>query len=363
MAEGTDHSIKEMLDAAAASIKRGDIATGHASLVSVLQREPENVSAWLWMSRCFQDRENKLRCFRKVLEIDPDNSHAIEGIRVFSFLSQGKGRKSSASTKWLGLGIGGAVLFVLIGTLSAYAFGLVQLPGAMPATSMAISTDINAAEDEVIGEPESEANNSSNASVSSTQAGQGQQGDVVQTATPIPSTLAPSSPTPEPPTPTPTAIPPTATNIPPTSTDVPPTDVPPTDIPPTDVPPTATNIPPTATLVWVPSSTPSPPFVSCSVDPAVIPAFAMHNIRIEITCQVSFGGQPMNATMEVYGPPEVPLPGHEYSCSSGTWNGIASCSIDAVRLGPGHTHIVQVLITDVQDGRPDVLTQTSYSAA
>jgi len=357
VAAGTDHSIKEMLDAAAASIKRGNIASGKASLISVLEREPDNVSAWLWMSRCFQDRENKLRCFRKVLEIDPNNSHAIEGIRLFSFSSHTNRRKSSASLKWLGLGIGGAVLFVLVGSLSAYAFGLVQLPSAMPAVPLAISTEINVAKDETIGETESEESNSLDADPSSTKEGLVQQQDVAPTTTPVPPTLAPSTPTSEPPAPTPTTIPPTTTNIPPTAT----------GIPPTDIPPTPTNIPPTPTPWWTPSPTPGPfpGFVSCSVDPPVVPALATHNIYLDITCQVSLGGQPIQFTMWANGAPEGNS-GGKWSCEAGSGSpdpGIADCSIAAVRLGPGHTKIVTVVIFDLPNGWPDVNTQTSYNGA
>jgi len=88
MTQNTEPTIKEILDSAAAAIKHGDIASGKASLARVLHMEPDNVWAWLWMSRCFQDREKKLQCFKKVLEIDPKNKHALEGIRTYSLHKQ-----------------------------------------------------------------------------------------------------------------------------------------------------------------------------------------------------------------------------------------------------------------------------------
>jgi len=88
MIQNDEPTIKENLDLAAEAIKRGDIESGKVRLALVLQREPNNVLAWLWMSRCFQDRENKIRCLRKILEIDPNNKHALEGIRAISLLEQ-----------------------------------------------------------------------------------------------------------------------------------------------------------------------------------------------------------------------------------------------------------------------------------
>lgn len=71
MAQNLESSIREALDSAASSIKRGEIARGREGLEWVLRKEPENVLALLWMSRCVQGRDKKLECFRKVLELDP----------------------------------------------------------------------------------------------------------------------------------------------------------------------------------------------------------------------------------------------------------------------------------------------------
>lgn len=76
-------AIKETLDDAASAIKRGDIETGKTGLRWVFEREPDNVLAWLWMSRCTENADEKLECFNRVLAIDPNNKHALEGIRKF----------------------------------------------------------------------------------------------------------------------------------------------------------------------------------------------------------------------------------------------------------------------------------------
>jgi hypothetical protein len=47
----------------------------------VLEREPDNALAWLWMTKCVDSREEQIDCFRRVLAIDPSNRHAHEGLR------------------------------------------------------------------------------------------------------------------------------------------------------------------------------------------------------------------------------------------------------------------------------------------
>ena len=77
-------SAREVLDSAANAIKRGDIALGKEGLLQVLHEEPDNVLAWLWMSRCVQGTDAKLKCFHRVLANDPVNEHALNGIRSLS---------------------------------------------------------------------------------------------------------------------------------------------------------------------------------------------------------------------------------------------------------------------------------------
>jgi len=84
MAQISDTSLKETLDTAANSIRDGDITNGRRGLERVLKEDPENVLALLWMSKCVAGQEEKLKCFKKVLEIDPSNRHALKGLRVFS---------------------------------------------------------------------------------------------------------------------------------------------------------------------------------------------------------------------------------------------------------------------------------------
>jgi len=65
---------------AVAYIKAGDIEKGKQLLAEVLKQNPRDENAWLWMSRCVTDAEQKRYCFDKVLKINPNNENAKRGL-------------------------------------------------------------------------------------------------------------------------------------------------------------------------------------------------------------------------------------------------------------------------------------------
>ncbi len=62
---------EEALSYAIGSIRRADVARGRKALTWVLQRDPENVAAWLWLANCSEDPRQRAVCLRKVTELDP----------------------------------------------------------------------------------------------------------------------------------------------------------------------------------------------------------------------------------------------------------------------------------------------------
>lgn len=68
------------LEQAVAYIKAGEIEKGKQILIEVLKQNPRDENGWLWMTRCVTDAEKRY-CFDKVLQINPQNRHAIEGLR------------------------------------------------------------------------------------------------------------------------------------------------------------------------------------------------------------------------------------------------------------------------------------------
>jgi hypothetical protein len=77
-------SINEILDGAATAIKRGDTTQGRETLRKVLEAEPRNVWALLWMTKCTEDPYQKVALFQLVLELYPGNPHALKGLQLYS---------------------------------------------------------------------------------------------------------------------------------------------------------------------------------------------------------------------------------------------------------------------------------------
>jgi hypothetical protein len=62
----------EALHFAVRSIQRADLETGRAALRWVLHREPENVSAWLWLKKCVErDRQLERDVTERVHALNP----------------------------------------------------------------------------------------------------------------------------------------------------------------------------------------------------------------------------------------------------------------------------------------------------
>lgn len=61
-------------------IRQGNLAEGSRILSQVLNRNPENATAWLWMSACVADNEKKVYCLQKVISIEPNNQAARKGL-------------------------------------------------------------------------------------------------------------------------------------------------------------------------------------------------------------------------------------------------------------------------------------------
>ncbi len=61
----------QALEFAVRSIQKADVETGRAALRWVLKREPTNVSAWLWLTRCVEDQVFRSQCVDQVATLNP----------------------------------------------------------------------------------------------------------------------------------------------------------------------------------------------------------------------------------------------------------------------------------------------------
>ena len=68
------------LEQAVALIRAGNIAEARTILIEVLKQNPGDDYAWLCMTLCVTEVEQKRYCFQKVLKLNPQNEHAIAGL-------------------------------------------------------------------------------------------------------------------------------------------------------------------------------------------------------------------------------------------------------------------------------------------
>jgi len=68
------------LSEAIQAIKSGDRQKWKTLLVGVIQADPQNETAWLWMSACVAADKDREHCLRKVLAINPNNQAALQGL-------------------------------------------------------------------------------------------------------------------------------------------------------------------------------------------------------------------------------------------------------------------------------------------
>ena len=72
--------MSDALENGIAAFKNGDKAHARQYLKQALKENPQNISAWLWLSALVNDVEQKRYCFQKVLALDSGNAHALKGL-------------------------------------------------------------------------------------------------------------------------------------------------------------------------------------------------------------------------------------------------------------------------------------------
>jgi hypothetical protein len=118
--------MQTLLEQAVSHIKAGNAERGKQLLIEVLKQNPKDENAWLWMSRCVTDVSQKRDCFQKVLQINPNNQFAVEGLRQLDDIQNRKSvnpapkKKTSLATSSM----------LIIGTLACICIVLSIMSGA-----------------------------------------------------------------------------------------------------------------------------------------------------------------------------------------------------------------------------------------
>ena len=74
--------MRPSLEQAIAAIRAGDKKTGRALLADIIQADWDNETAWLWLSSVVETDDERRRCLKRVLEINPDNQAAQRGLAL-----------------------------------------------------------------------------------------------------------------------------------------------------------------------------------------------------------------------------------------------------------------------------------------
>ncbi len=58
-------TVDQALEFAVGAIAEGDPGRGRAALTWVLEQDPENTTAWIWMACCVSDETARQECYRR----------------------------------------------------------------------------------------------------------------------------------------------------------------------------------------------------------------------------------------------------------------------------------------------------------
>jgi predicted RNA-binding Zn-ribbon protein involved in translation (DUF1610 family) len=70
----------DLIQQAISTIRAGDRTNGQRILAQVLDKNPKNEAAWLWLSVCVNSTDQKIHCLKKAIEINPSNQNAIQAL-------------------------------------------------------------------------------------------------------------------------------------------------------------------------------------------------------------------------------------------------------------------------------------------
>ena len=70
-----------LLENGIAAAKEGDKRRARQYIQQAVQENSKNITAWLWLSVLVDEAEQKKYCYQRVLALDPENEHALKGMK------------------------------------------------------------------------------------------------------------------------------------------------------------------------------------------------------------------------------------------------------------------------------------------
>jgi hypothetical protein len=76
--------LESLLEQAIVHVNAGELTEGRAVLERVLEQDPQNDRAWVWLSGCVEDPKQREICLGQALRVNPDNEAALDGMKVLA---------------------------------------------------------------------------------------------------------------------------------------------------------------------------------------------------------------------------------------------------------------------------------------
>jgi hypothetical protein len=76
--------MEQLLQRAITHVNAGELDQGRALLEKILEQDPKNDRAWVWLSGCVDDPMQRRICLQQALSANPSNQAAVDGMRVLT---------------------------------------------------------------------------------------------------------------------------------------------------------------------------------------------------------------------------------------------------------------------------------------
>jgi hypothetical protein len=74
--------LEQLLQRAITHVNAGELDQGRALLEKILEQDPKNDRAWVWLSGCVDDPMQRRICLQQALSANPTNQAALDGMRA-----------------------------------------------------------------------------------------------------------------------------------------------------------------------------------------------------------------------------------------------------------------------------------------